>query len=103
MFCSRVLRDETTLHWLEDFLDHHGLDDLHHCDALRLPSTEYLTRLLKEPPIELLIRKPIQGRTTNKNPYIKRRYYEYNVDIVPRKIGRRVLVRCNLPQGAPSR
>lgn len=91
MFCSRVLRDETTLRWLEDWLDHQGLDDLHHCDALRVSSTEYLNRLFKEPPVLLHIRKPIPGRTTNKNPYLQRRYFQYDVEIVPRQIGLRIL------------
>lgn len=91
MFCARVLRDETTVNWLEDFLDHNGLDDLHACDALRCSSDEYLTRLLKEPPIVLEIKKPIPGRTNNKNPYIQRRYFTYDVEIIPRKLALRVL------------
>lgn len=109
MFCARVLRDETTVNWLEDFLDHNGLDDLHACDALRCSSDEYLTRLLQEPPITLQIKKPIPGRTNNKNPYIQRRYFTYDVEIIPRKLGLRIMVRvanpssvCNAPYGSAS-
>lgn len=98
MFCARVLRDETTTRWLEAFLGHEGLDDLHHCDALRVPSDEYITQLLNEPPVTLNINKPIPGRTTNSNPYLKRRYFSYDVDIVPRTIGLRVLVRAHRMQ-----
>lgn len=94
MFCAQMLRDETTANWLEDWLDHKGLYDLHHCDALRVRSEEYLKRLFKEPPVTLKIKQPIPGRTTRKNPYIQRRYFTYDVEIVPKKIGMRVLVRC---------
>lgn len=93
LFCSRVLRDETTLRWLQEFLDQQGLDDLHHCDALKCGSEEYLTALFKQPPIVFEIKKPIPGRTNSNNPYLKRRYFTYDVEIVPRKLGLRILVR----------
>lgn len=104
MFCARVLRDETTVRWLEDFLGHNGLDDLHHCDALNVSSQNYLSSLLKEPTVVLQIKKPIPGRTNNTNPYITRRYFCYDVEIVPRNIARRVMVRTHpkpfyLPNG----
>ncbi|CAN8069751.1 unnamed protein product [Agarophyton chilense] len=91
MFCSRVLRDETTVRWLEEWLGHHGLDDLHHCDALKVPSEQYWTSLLEAPAENYEIKKPIPGRTTRKNPYIKRRYFTYEVEIVPRMLARRIL------------
>ncbi|PXF45655.1 hypothetical protein BWQ96_04559 [Gracilariopsis chorda] len=91
MFCSKVLRDETTVRWLEDWLDHHGLDDLHHCDALKVRSEQYLSALLEAPSETLLVKKPIPGRTSRNNPYIKRRYFSYNVHIVPRLLARRIL------------
>lgn len=92
MFCARVLRDETTVRWLEDWLGHQGLDDLHHCDALLVSSENYMDALLKEPAILLQIKKPIPGRTNNKNPYLKRRYLSYDVEINPRSLARRILV-----------
>lgn len=95
LFCSRVLRDETTLSWLQEFLDHHGLDDLHHCDALKCDSEQYLTALFKQPPIAFEIKKPIPGRVNSNNPYITRRYFTYDVEIVPRKLGLRILVRVS--------
>lgn len=92
MFYAKILRDETTLRWLEDWLGHYGLDDLHDCDALNVSSDEYFISLLKEPPITLEIKKPIPGRTTNVNPYIKRRYFCYDVEINPRSIAHRIMV-----------
>ena len=86
------MRDETTLRWLEDFQGHQGLDDLHHCDALQLQSETYLKLLVTEPPVTLTVKKPIPGRTTSKNPHLKRRYLTYQVDIVPRNIAFRILV-----------
>lgn len=91
MFCSKVLRDETTVRWLEQWLDHHGLDDLHHCDALKVRSEHYLSALLEAPSETLLVKKPIPGRTSRNNPYIKRRYFSYKVHIVPRLLARRIL------------
>lgn len=93
MFCSRVLRDETTVRWLEEWLGHHGLDNLHHCDALQTKSDDYLTRTFKEPPVVLQIKKPIPGRTSRDNPFMKRRYFCYDVEIVPQKLALRILVR----------
>ena len=92
MFCAKVLRDETTVNWLEDWLDHQGLDDLHHCDALNVSSEQYFESLLNEPNVTLQIHKPIPGRTNNKNPYLKRRYFTYDVEINPRALARRILV-----------
>ncbi|KAI0567699.1 hypothetical protein FGB62_1g12 [Gracilaria domingensis] len=91
MFCSRVLRDETTVRWLQEWFGHHGLDDLHHCDALKVPSEKYWASLLAAPTENYVIKKPIPGRTSRPNPYIKRRYFTYEVEIVPRMLARRIL------------
>lgn len=99
LFCARVLRDETTVRWLEEFEGHYGLDDLHHCDALKVSSEIYLKKMLREAPIVITVKKPIPGRTTNTNPYIKRKYFTYDVEIVPRHIARRIFVSfCVVPQ-----
>lgn len=87
-----MMRDQTTADWLEDFEGHTGLHDFHACDGLRIPSTEYLTKLFQAPPETITIHKPIPGRTTNPNPYLKRRYFSYDVTINPRILAKRVLV-----------
>lgn len=96
IFCSFMLRDETNARWLEAFLNPNvtgsGLYDVHACNILQYPSNDYLKRLLHAPKEKLVINKPIPGRTNNKNPYIKRRYFTYEVDIEPDKIARRVMV-----------
>lgn len=103
MFCAQMLRDETTRRWLEEWQGHSGLYDLHHCDALRVRSADYLAGLLRAPVETLQIKKPIPGRTTRKNPYLKRRYFTYSVDIVPRKLALRVLVRHSATLAAQPR
>lgn len=92
MFCAKVLRDETTVNWLSEFQGHEGLFDLHCCDALKLQSEEYLKSLFNEKTVKWLVKKPIPGRTGSTNPYLKRRYFEYEVDIVPSRLGRRIVV-----------
>lgn len=89
------MRDETTANWLQEFLDHNGLHDLHACDAFRVSTCEYLTALFGAPLETITVHKPIPGRTTNPNPYLKKRYLTYDVDITPRTLAMRVLV-CRL-------
>lgn len=98
MFTSRVLRDETSSRWLDEFAGG-GLDDRHVCDALRNADgtrvgwRPFLRSLLTAEPENLTIRKPVAGRggSTATNPYLKPRYFTYDVQIVPRKLARQVL------------
>lgn len=97
IFTSRELRDETTAKWLDDFTGG-GLEDRHVCDALRLADGErvstkkYLTALLSAPNETYTIKKRFAGHggSTKTNPFLQTKYFQYDVDIMPRKIGRRV-------------
>lgn len=98
IFTSRQLRDETSAKWLDDFTGG-GLEERHVCNALRfadgncVSTKEYLTALLSAAPESYTIRKPFAGRggSTKTNPYLETKYFEYQMDIVPQKLGRRVL------------
>jgi hypothetical protein len=98
LFTSRELRDETAANWLDDFAGG-GLHDRHVADALRdaggnrIDAARFLRALLSAPVETLTIKKPYAGRggTTRENPYIEKKYFTYDVDIVPRFLGRRVL------------
>jgi hypothetical protein len=98
MFTSRVLRDETTASWLDRFAGG-GMEDVHAADALRdaggarASSGAVLRALLTAPPETIAVRKPFAGRggSTATNPYIKRKFLEYDVRLEPRTVGRRVL------------
>lgn len=98
IFTSRVLRDETTARWLNEFCGG-GMEDTHVCDRLRnadgerVSSEGFIRSLLTAPAETILVRKPYAGRggSTNTNPYIKKKYFEYEVDVSPRRIGMRVL------------
>lgn len=98
MFTSLMLRGETNAGYLDRFCGG-GMEDAHVCDALRdaegarVGSDEFLRALLRAPEEVVLVKKPFAGRggSTATNPYIKKRYFEYEVDIKPRLLGKRVL------------
>lgn len=66
---------------------------MHHFDCLKKPWREYILTLFRTPTEKLIIKKPIagRGRATAINPYIPKKYFEYFVEIEPRKIGGRLL------------
>lgn len=98
MFTSRALRDETTALWLDRFFGG-GQEDLHAADALRsasgarISSGPQLRALFRAPCETILVRKPVMGRggATSRNPHIRARFVEYDVDIDPRALARRLL------------
>lgn len=98
MFTSRTLRDETSALWLDRFFGG-GMEDAHVADALRsstgarTTSADQLRALFRAPGETIHVKKPRMGRggATSKNPYIRDRYFEYDVDIEPRMLGRRLL------------